>query len=104
MAGIEWSPNALEQFIETLLPIAADDPELADELAERIEKAVERLALFPESAPVYLEPYYRLVIPRLPYVCYYLYAGGDVYITAFRHERQEPCADPSELCPGKQLS
>ena len=91
MAKIAWSTHALEQLDALLLPIWLDDPNQAGVVAGRIDEAIRRLALFPESAPIFSDCLRRLAIPGLPYSCFYEYADDDtVYIALIRHDRQRP--------------
>ena len=73
-----------------LMPVALEDAELAVAVARNIDKAVERLASFPESSPVFTEYLRRLSIPKLPYSCYYEYICGEVRIIHIRHDHQNP--------------
>ena len=90
MTEIAWTREAAQQLVELLTPIADEDPELAGIIAERIEKALLRLSMFPESAPLYPASDFlrRLSVPRLPYSCYDEYIEGVVRVLSIRHDRQ----------------
>jgi Plasmid stabilization system protein len=88
---IRWTPTALQDLDLFLASIAADDPERAVSVADRIDEAVHRLKDFPESAPIYRSPLRRFHVPGLPVSCYYVYTSHDVvWILYVRHDHQSP--------------
>jgi len=56
-----------------------------------IENSIQRLELFPYSAPATNEPSIReLIVPRLPYKVYYRVVGEEVWIVHIRHAARRP--------------
>jgi plasmid stabilization system protein ParE len=87
-----FTPTGREQFLAALAYIRRDNPRAARALRVKAEKALIRLATFPESGrslPEFPElPYREVVVP--PYRFFYLATGGRVWVVAVWHTAQLP--------------
>lgn len=87
-----FTPTGREQFLAALAYIRRDNPEAARAFRLKTEKALKRLATFPESGrslPEFPElPYREVVVP--PYRFFYLAAGARVWVVAVWHSAQLP--------------
>lgn len=69
---IKWDPRALRDLEEIRAFIAADNPEAAGRVAERIKTSILRLSEFPLLGRQTQVPDLRVfAIPGTPYVIYY---------------------------------
>jgi toxin ParE1/3/4 len=69
---VRWLRTALRDLHSQIDYIAADDPEAAARSSDRIRRAVERLAEFPEMGRAGRVPSTReLVVPRTPWIVVY---------------------------------
>jgi len=83
---LEWSPTARRDLQQVEAFIADDNPRAADELADRIIRATERLTAFPDSGRPGRLPHTReLVVPGTPFVLPYRVKNDVVEILAVLH-------------------
>ena len=59
---------------------------------DAVERAFSQLATFPESAPVQLGRYRRIVIQHTPFGAFYTISGQRVMVGAILDLRQDPAA------------
>ena len=93
MTQIIWSPQALRDIESIRTYIAQDSPRVAELVAGRIIKAVERLTSFPESGrkvPERNDPQIREVIESPYRIVYRLRTGEVEIVTVFRASRLLP--------------
>jgi plasmid stabilization system protein ParE len=64
-------------------------PELGDRFVEQVETAFDQLSAFPESGPLYLAPYRRLLVPGFPNGIFYSIAGRRIIVQAVLNLRQD---------------
>lgn len=55
-----------------------------------VEKAIELILLFPESAPLVGRTVRQKVLDRFPYSLIYLYEKNKIYFVAIAHQKREP--------------
>jgi len=95
---IVFTPSARDQFLTALAYIRRDNPAAAFSFREKSEKALSRLAKFPESGRVPPEfpdlPFREIIVP--PYRFFYRIKEKTVWVVAVWHDAQLP-DEPDEL-------
>ena len=87
---IEWLPEAGHDLVEIRSFIAADHPDAAMQVANRILDTVAYLRDHPEIGRIGRLPGTReLVIPGLPYIVPYRVKGATIVILGVLHASQE---------------
>ncbi|MBS9721076.1 type II toxin-antitoxin system RelE/ParE family toxin [Tianweitania sp. BSSL-BM11] len=71
MRPVVWSRTALDNTLEILRYVAADDPHAAERLIEAIEAAGNRLGTVATGRPGRVVGTYEKSVARLPYVIAY---------------------------------
>lgn len=83
---VRYKARALRHIQTIHDHIARDDPTAAARVVSRIERAIQRLGVFPLSARLGRVPGTRvLAVPGLPYVVIYRVRGDSVDIIAVLH-------------------
>ncbi len=85
MAEIVLLQGAQSDYLEAFC-------QYGDRFHDEIERAFSQLATFPESAPIFLGNYRRLVIRHTPFGAFYTVTGERVMIGAILDLRQDPAA------------
>jgi plasmid stabilization system protein ParE len=65
---------------------------LGERFNERVEEALDRLLSFPQSGPMYMAPYRRLLVMDFPFGVFYSIEGRRIVVQAVLHLRQDPSA------------
>lgn len=87
---ITWAPAALDDLLNVYTHIAADSPDQARSVVQRIRKAAEGLAGFPYLGRVGDVPGTReRVMSRLPYIIVYTVSDELIEIVRVIHQRQQ---------------
>jgi plasmid stabilization system protein ParE len=84
---VVWSESALSDFCEVLEYIAADDVRAAEQVAERIEQAIETLVFMPTGRKGRVGGTYEKVVTGLPYIVAYALSeerSGEERLTVLR--------------------
>jgi len=55
-----------------------------------VEKAIEQILLFPESAPLVGDTVRQKVVDRFPYSLFYIFEKKAVFFVAVAHQKREP--------------
>ncbi len=63
---------------------------LGERFLKNIEKAIEQILLFPESAPVVGKTVRQKTLDRFPYSIFYIFEKNLIFIVAVAHQKQEP--------------
>lgn len=90
---VEILPIAREDVNNALVYIAAEDPDAADRLLDRLLSALDQLSRFPLSAPEVMvggrraRKYFRVPVP--PYNIYYRIIRDKVIVMRVLHERMD---------------
>ncbi len=63
---------------------------LGQRFLNHVEKAIEQILLFPESAPVVGRTVRQKIVHRFPYSIFYIFEKNFVFIVAVAHQKQEP--------------
>jgi plasmid stabilization system protein ParE len=95
--NVRYSAIALTELDEILATIATDNPSAAHRLAARIERVVERLAQFPNSALRVAQRLGVRVVPllRYPYLVHYTVDRDEIVILRVIHgARRQPWEEP----------
>ncbi|WP_312797784.1 type II toxin-antitoxin system RelE/ParE family toxin [Tianweitania sp.] len=71
MRPVVWSRTALDDALEILRYVAADDPNAAERMIEAIEAAGNRLGMMATGRPGRVVGTYEKSVMRLPYVIAY---------------------------------
>ena len=83
---VEWTNRALDNLDEVLEYVAADNPEAAATVAQRIWDTAQRLAEHPRSGrPGRVDGTRELIVPGLPYVLPYSLRGDRVFVLRVMH-------------------
>ena len=99
MAIVRWAQRAQDDLHEVYRFIARDSPRAAQAVVERLLRATERLALFPESGrmvPEFPELNYREILVGSYRVLHRL-EGDTVWIVAIVHGRRLLDSEPSDV-------
>lgn len=87
---LRYTPKAAQSLETVFAYIARDDPEAAARTIRRIRRAIDRLAIFPESGRPGPQPSIRqLVVHRLPYIVFYKIHADAVVILGVYHGAQQ---------------
>lgn len=63
---------------------------LGSRFLRSVEKGIEQVLLFPESAPLAGETVRQKVIDRFPYSLFYIFEKNAVFFVAVAHQKREP--------------
>jgi len=87
---IRWFRRALNQLGAAEDYVAEDNPDAARELVARIERAVARLADYPELGRTgRVEGTRELVVSRTPYIVAYRVRDDEVVVLAVQHAARQ---------------
>lgn len=90
---IVWSAQARRQFLASLGHIAAEDPLVADQVLQRVEKSLNTLAEFPElGTPAPMLGVRSYPIPRTGHSIDYRVVRTVIRIQRWYRQRQQPSA------------
>ena len=87
MRRVVWAESALWDFCEVLQYIAADNLDAAEQVAERIEQAIENLAFMPTGRKGRVGGTYEKVVTGPPYIIAYALSeerSGEERLTVLR--------------------
>ena len=91
---IEWDPRALRDLEDIRAFIAADKPDAAARVAEKIKTSVRRLSEFPLLGRQTQEPNIRILsVPGTPYLVYYHMIPNRVEVIAVFHGARRRFSD-----------
>jgi plasmid stabilization system protein ParE len=68
---------------------------LGAQFASRVQSAVDRIAHFPEGAPIVYDPVRRVVIRRFPYSLFYVVEPSYVVVIGLHHQSEDPGTWPA---------
>jgi plasmid stabilization system protein ParE len=89
---LKFTPSARGQFLTALEYIAAENPAAARRVRDRVEKALTRLAKYPNSGrriPEFSELAHRELVVS-PYRIFYRVVNKELWIIAVWHGAQNP--------------
>lgn len=87
--SIEWTGPAVQDVEDLVAFILQDDPDTAENVAQRVFQAAEQLAALPGlGRPGRVEDTRELIVPRLPYILVYSEADNLVRVLRVLHNRQ----------------
>ncbi|HEY4311061.1 MAG TPA: type II toxin-antitoxin system RelE/ParE family toxin [Pirellulales bacterium] len=87
---LRWIASGRATLLSSLRRIRDDNPAVANDLARRIDVAVQRLEAFPHSGRIGTVPITReLVIPGLPFIVVYRVTDAEVQILRVFHDKRE---------------
>jgi toxin ParE1/3/4 len=69
---------------------AAQSPELPDRILAELQRAVEKLTLFPEAFHMVSAPYRRIRLSRFPYSLFFRVDPAEIVIVGFFHQHSDP--------------
>jgi plasmid stabilization system protein ParE len=87
---IAFLPPAREEFLAAAAYYESGSPGLGAEFIDDVERAVNRLATFPDHGSPYVAGTRRLVLRRFPFDVVYLHSQDQVVIVAIAHQRRSP--------------
>jgi len=88
--GVRWLSSGVASLGSSLRRVYDENPALAKALAGRIQRAVQRLEMFPLSGRKGTVPGTReLVFSRLPFIVVYRVTESEVQILRVFHEKRE---------------
>lgn len=88
---LRWSIDAQIDLREAIEFIAQDNPSAADEIADRVLSAVDRLLTYPNSGRIGRRDGTReLVVRHTPYLVIYRQTAAEVEIVRVWHTSREP--------------
>ncbi len=89
MRPVRFLPEAVEDLLATQRWYGRLDPALAQDFAEAVVAAVERIRRDPRSFPMIHGQIRRLVLRRFPYAVYFRDQSAEILVIAL-HGRQDP--------------
>ena len=89
LPAVRFLPEALEELLETQRWYGKREPALANDFAQTVAAAVERIRHSPQSFPLIHGRIRRLVLSRFPYAVYFREQGAEILVIAL-HGRQDP--------------
>ena len=81
---VEWSNDALDDLLEQIGHIAADDPDAADRVAKQLRQTGAALSDYATGHPGRVSGIYEKAVPRLPYIIAYALTDGDRAVSILR--------------------
>jgi toxin ParE1/3/4 len=86
---LRWLASGQTTLHSSLRRIRDENPEVAGDLARRIDRCVQRLEAFPHSGRAGTVLGTReLVVPRLPFIVVYCVTATEVQILRVLHDKQ----------------
>ncbi len=90
IADADIHPSASRELEEAAFFYDRRIQGLGRRFLRHVEKAIEQILLFPESAPVVGRTVRQKVLDRFPYSLIYLYEKNTVFFVAIAHQKREP--------------
>ena len=84
-----FDPHAQAEFNQARQQYELKNAGLGEEFAESVRQGLRRVLAQPESCPVEVAVFRRLVLKRFPYKLMYSVEDDYVYVLAVAHQRQE---------------
>lgn len=81
---VQWSNDALDDLLEQIAHIAADNPDAAEQVAQRIREIGTGLGTYATGHPGRVGGTYEKSVPRLHYVVAYALTDGDRTVSILR--------------------
>jgi toxin ParE1/3/4 len=81
---VQWSNDALDDLLEQIAHIAADNPDAAERVARRIREIGTALGTYATGHPGRVSGTYEKSVPRLPYVIVYALTDGGSAVSILR--------------------
>jgi plasmid stabilization system protein ParE len=85
-----FSPEAREELLETIQYYEAESPGLGGAFLAVVNKGLDQLLAFPESAPVLLGNVRRKALRRFPYSLLYSLNKENVRVLAIMNQKRKP--------------
>ena len=89
LPSVRFLPEAVEDLLETQRWYGARESALAQDFAETVAAAIQRILVSPQSFPLIHGPIRRVVLSRFPYAVYFRDQGTEILVIAL-HGRQDP--------------
>ena len=90
MNPVPFLPAAREEFFAAAKHYEAVAPGLGHDFIKAVEKAVARLAAFPEHGSPYLLGTRRIVLRRFPFSVVYIVEAEVILVVAVAHHGRKP--------------
>jgi toxin ParE1/3/4 len=90
VSHVPFLPPAEDEFLHDVAGYEAERLGLGAEFVSEVERAVRRIAFFPQHGSPYLGGTRRVVLRRFPYSIVYLADQGDLLVVAVAHHRRKP--------------
>ena len=87
--SVRFLPEAVEDLLETQRWYGARESALAQDFAETVAAAIQRILVSPQSFPLIHGQIRRVVLSRFPYAVYFREQGTEILVIAL-HGRQDP--------------
>jgi toxin ParE1/3/4 len=87
---IQFLPAAREEFLAAADHYDAASPGLGNEFISEVERALSRIAAFPEHDPPYVSGTRRVVLRKFPFNVVYFQGSNVIVIVALAHQRKRP--------------
>ncbi len=81
---VQWSNDALDDLLDQIAHIAADNPDAAARVARRIREVGTALGTYATGHPGRVSGTYEKSVGRLPYVIAYALTDGDRAVSILR--------------------
>lgn len=90
MAEVLFLPAARDEFFAAAERYEAVSPGLGEAFVAEVERAVSRIATFPDHGSPYVAGSRRIVLRRFPFDVVYLHAADHLLVVAIAHQRRSP--------------
>lgn len=85
-----FAPEAREELLETILYYESESQGLGTAFLAAVQKGIDQLLAFPESAPVLYGKVRRKPLRRFPYSLLYSIPGQEIRILAVMNQKRKP--------------
>ena len=90
MIKVEIDAAALDEAVDARDFYAAQRPDLGDEFAAELDKAIARIAAYPSVWPPFSSRTRRYLMDRFPYSVVYRLNGDKARVVAIFHQHRRP--------------
>lgn len=88
--SFSFSPEAREELLEAIQYYESESPGLGAAFLMAVDRSLDQLLAFPESAPILLGNVRRKTLRRFPYSLLYSVRKGNLRVLAIMNQKRKP--------------